>query len=234
MRNCAFDCVYSHDMNRIRLLIFIAGALGVAGAQAQDDWKTCVDQNAAGLSGVVLIARGDVVEFVGAYGFADRSAGRRNIPDTRFNLGSIDKTFTAIAIAQLIQQGRLSLDDTLAKHLPDYPNRAAAERITVDHLVTHRSGIAPFVRADFGDATTVAEMTQRVGAAPQSFEPGARQEYSNGGYVVLGRVVEVVSGQSYSTYVEDHIYRPAGMTNSGFATGRRSPVAAKSRCFTAR
>ncbi len=127
----------------------------------------------------------------------------------------------------MIQQGRLSLDDTLAKFIPDYPNRDAAAKITINQLVTHRSGIAPFVRTDFGDATSVAAMTKVVGSAPQSFDPGARQEYSNGGYVVLGRVVEIVSDQSYTAYVLDHIYRPAGMTNSGFATkGDRDPMLA--------
>ncbi|MCU1382787.1 MAG: beta-lactamase [Acidobacteria bacterium] len=163
-----------------------------------------------------------------AYGLADRASGLRNTPETRFNLGSINKTFTAVAVAQLIQQGRLSLDDPLAKFMPDYPNHDAAAKITIQQLVTHRSGIAPFMRADFGDATSVAAMAMVVGSAPQSFEPGARQEYSNGGYVVLGRVVEIASGQSYATYVLDHIYRPAGMTHSGFATnGDRDPTIAK-------
>ena len=150
-----------------------------------------------------------------AYGLADRSRALPSTPETRFNLGSINKTFTAIAIAQLIQQGRVTLDDALAKYLPDYPNAAAAAKITIRDLVTHRSGVATFMRADFGNLT-VAEMVKRVGAEPQAFAPGERQEYSNGGYVVLGRVVEVVSGEPYSTYVADHIYRPAGMTQSGF------------------
>ncbi len=184
--------------------------------QAQDDWKDWLDIRAAGFSGVALIARGDAVQIVSAHGLADRSAGRRNTTVTRFNLGSINKTFTAIAVAQLIQQGRLSLDDKLSKYCPDYLNQEASARISIHQLVTHRSGIAPFVCADFGDATSVAEITKVVGSQPQSFEPGARQEYSNGGYVVLGRVVEVVSGQSYATYVSDHIYRPAEMTSSGF------------------
>ena len=188
------------------------------------DWKAWLDDRAGGFSGVALIARGDAIQIVSANGLADRSTGRRNTAETRFNLGSINKTFTAIAAAQLIQQGRLSLDDTLAKYIPDYPNREAAAKITIRDLVTHRSGIAPFVRADFGDAATAAEMAKVAGSKPQAFEPGARQEYSNGGYVVLGRIVEVVSGQSYATYVSDHIYRPAGMTSTGFvAKGERDP-----------
>jgi len=196
----------------------------VAGGQARDAWEAWLDTRAGGFSGVAMIARGDAVQIVKAYGLADRSADRRNTVETRFNLGSINKTFTAIAVAQLIQQGRLSLDDTLATCVPDYPNREAAAKITIHHLVTHRSGIAPFVRADFGDATSVAEMTQAVGSQPQSFEPGARQEYGNGGYVVLGRVVEVSSGQDYATYVSGRIYRPAGMTSSGSVRkGERDP-----------
>jgi len=179
------------------------------------EWRTWLDGQAAGFSGVVLIGRQDEIEAEAAYGFADAAQTRRNTPETRFNLGSINKTFTAIGIAQLIQQGRLSLDDTLSKFLADYPNQAAAGRITIRHLLTHRSGVAQFVRADFGDVS-VAAMAQVVGAEPQAFEPGGRQEYSNGGYVLLGRVIEVVSGKPYSTYVSDHIYRAAGMTASGF------------------
>jgi len=186
------------------------------GGQAPDEWEAWLDTRAGGFSGVALIARGDAVQIVKAYGLANRSADRPNAVDTRFNLGSINKTFTAVAVAQLIQEGRLSLDDTLATCVPDYPNRDAAAKITIFHLVTHRSGIAPFVRADFGDATSVVEMTEAVGSQPQSFEPGERQEYGNGGYVVLGRVVEVASGRDYAAYVSDRIYRPAGMTSSGF------------------
>lgn len=175
-------------------------------------WKAWLDGRAGDFSGVVLIARGDTIQVLNAYGVADRGTGRRNAADTRFNLGSINKTFTAIGIARLIQDGRVSLDDSLAKHLPDYPNREAAARITIRDLVTHRSGVAQFMRADFGGAS-LAEMTKIVGSEPMAFEPGARQEYSNGGYVVLGRVIEVVSGTSYATYVSEHIFSPAGMTS---------------------
>ena len=192
-----------------------------AAAEQQDsrssgtDWKAWLESHTSGFSGVVVIGRDDEIEFEAAYGLADASTGRSNTPATRFNLGSINKTFTAVAIARLIQEGRLSLDDTVSKLLPDYPNRAAASRITIRDLITHRSGVAQFMRADFGEAS-VAEMAQMVGAAPQAFEPGARQAYSNGGYVVLGRIIEVASGRSYDDYVADHVYRPAGMTSTGF------------------
>lgn len=192
-----------------------------AGRTQPIEWGRWLDTQSAGFSGVVLIGRGETIVVEAAYGFGDPARSRRNGRETRFNLGSINKTFTAVAVAQLIQQGRLALDDRLAKHLPDYPNQAAAARITVRDLLTHRSGVARFVRADFGDVSA-ATMVKIVGEEPQAFEPGARQEYSNGGYVVLGRVIEVVSGMTYSAYVSDRIYRPAGMRASGFfRTGER-------------
>src|SRR5262245_9319898 len=181
------------------------------------DVKVWLAGRTAAFSGVVLVGRGDAVEALAASGLADRAAGRRNAAATRFNLGSINKTFTAVAVAQLVQHGRVSLDDVLLKHVPDYPNRPAAEKITVRDLLSHRAGVATFMRADFGSAS-VAEMTRVVGSEPQVFEPGARQEYSNGGYILLSRIVETASGRSYADYVAEHIYRRAGMTASGFVT----------------
>lgn len=213
--------------SRISALV-LAIAIGLAHVQAVGpssanndrtgqpaDWRAWLDSQTAGFSGVALIGREDVIDIEVAYGLAEKAQNRRNARETRFNLGSINKTFTAVAIAQLIQEGRLSLDDTLATRLPEYPNQAAAVQITIRDLLTHRSGVAQFMRADFGDVS-VAAMVKIVGAEPQVFEPGARQEYSNGGYVVLGRVIEVVSGATYAAYVSDHVYRPAGMTASGF------------------
>ena len=202
----------------MRMMLAILTVLGTTGSAAQPappPWGSWLADQTASFSGVVLVGRDDTIEVHQAFGVAAASPPRSNRLETRFNLGSINKTFTAVAIAQLIERGRLSLDDTLIKHVPDYPNRDAASRITIRQLLTHRSGIAQFMRADFG-AVDVAEMARRVGREPQVFEPGARQEYSNGGYVVLGRIVEVVSGQSYDAYVAEHIYRPAGMTASGF------------------
>lgn len=200
------------------ILGWLAGAAASelpARAQSSTDWRPWLEPQTTDFSGVALIGRGEAIEVETAYGFADPARTRRNATTTRFNLGSITKTFTAVGIAQLVQQGRLSLDDPLAKHLPDYPDQAAAARITIRQLLSHRSGIAQFMRADFGDVP-VAAMVKIVGAEPQAFEPGSGQQYSNGGYVVLGRVIEVLSGKPYEAYVSDHVYRPAGMTASGF------------------
>ena len=180
-----------------------------------DDWTSWLAREAAGFSGVVLIGRDDAIDVEMAFGLADPATGRRNTTATRFNLGSINKTFTAIGIAQLVAQGRLKLDDTLITYLPDYPNKDAASRISIRQLLTHRGGVAQFMRADFGDVSVEA-MTKIVGDEPLAFEPGTRQLYSNGGYVLLGRVIEVVSGETYSAYVNEHVYKPAGMIASGF------------------
>jgi CubicO group peptidase (beta-lactamase class C family) len=190
-------------------------ALTLAGAQVRrTEWNEWLTGQATGFNGVALIGLDDVIETEMAFGPADPASGRLNVRDTRFNLGSINKTFTAVGIAQLIEEGRLGLHDALVKHLPDYPDKAAAGRITIRQLLTHRSGVAQFMRADFGDVD-VAAMTKIVGNEPLAFEPGTRQIYSNGGYVVLGRVIEVVSGKSYAQYVNERIYTRAGMTASG-------------------
>src|SRR5688572_17568028 len=214
--------------NRRRTILLAAAVsaciVAAAGAQPPNAWRTWIGQRTAQYSGTVLVARGDAVEFSGAYGLADRAANTPNTVETRFNLGSINKTFTAIAVAQLIERRRLSLEDTIATHIPDYPNNAAAAKITVSQLISHRSGVATFMRPDFG-AATMAEMVRAVGQEPQVFEPGERQAYSNGGYIVLGRIVEVASGQRYDAYVAEHVYRPAGMTNSGFLDAAGPTVA---------
>ncbi|HEV2801235.1 MAG TPA: serine hydrolase domain-containing protein [Pyrinomonadaceae bacterium] len=170
-------------------------------------------------SGVVLVARGERVVLQEAYGMAEKSFGVPNRVDTKFNLGSMNKMFTSVAIAQLVERGKLSFQDTLAKVLPEYPNRQAAEKITVHHLLTHTSGLGDFFdnpqfRPHRERYVKPADYFPLFAAETLRFEPGARFGYSNAGFVVLGAIVERVSGQSYFDYVREHIYRPAGMTDS--------------------
>jgi CubicO group peptidase (beta-lactamase class C family) len=168
-------------------------------------------------SGVVLVAKGETPVFRKAYGLASKEFGLPNREDTRFNLGSLNKFITRIAIEQLAAAGKLSYDDTVEKFLPDYPNKEAAAKVTVRHLVDMTSGIGDF----FGEAYTATPKNRirnledylpLFASAPLEFEPGAGNRYSNGGYVVLGLIVAKASGQSYFDYVRDHIYAPAGMT----------------------
>ena len=186
----------------------------IAGAAA------IVDQAMAnGFSGVVLIAKDGRPVLERAAGLASRSLEVRNRIDTKFNLGSINKTFTKLAIAQLLEAGKLSLDDRLGKLLPDFPNADAVSKVTVAHLVEMRSGLSDFFGREF-DATPkdrirkLSDYLPFFASKPLAFEPGTANAYSNGGYVTLGLIIEKVSGQDYHDYVRDHIFKPAGMMDT--------------------
>jgi CubicO group peptidase (beta-lactamase class C family) len=170
-------------------------------------------------SGTVLVAKKESPLFHKAYGLASKEYNVPNRVDTKFNLGSINKIFTQIAIGQLAEQGKLSFDDKLGKHLPDYPNHEAAEKVTIRQLLDMKSGIGDFFGPEF-EATpknrlrTVKEFLPLFANKALQFEPGTNQQYSNGGYIVLGAIVEKVSGQDYYDYVREHIFKLADMQNT--------------------
>ena len=176
--------------------------------------------DADAFSGVVLVAAKGNPFFTRAGGYADRERKLPNRLDTKFNLASMNKMFTAVAITQLAQQGKLKLTDTVGKLLPDYPNRQVATKVTVHHLLTHTSGLRSYwnarYRATKDSLRRLSDFLPLFASDKLSFEPGARFQYSNNGYIVLGLIIEKVSGQSYDDYVRDHIYRPAGMVNTAF------------------
>jgi CubicO group peptidase (beta-lactamase class C family) len=169
-------------------------------------------------SGVVLLARNNAAFLEKAYGLANREFRVPVNNDTKFNLGSINKIFTKTAIAQLAAAGKLSLTDTIRKHLPRY-GAPYAGRVTIQQLLDFSSGMGDFFGAKF-EATpkdrvrTLADYLPFFENDPLKFEPGARHEYSNAGYIVLGLIVEAVSGQDYYAYVREHIFRPAGMADT--------------------
>jgi CubicO group peptidase (beta-lactamase class C family) len=174
---------------------------------------------AGGFAGVVLLARRGAPVFERAYGMAVRAANRPNTIETAFNIGSINKVFTSIAIRQLAAQGKLDLDSTLATSWPDYPNPDVARRVTIRQLLQHRSGIGGNIfTAPAGgkrsDVRTLQDYLLLFVNEPLAFEPGSRMQYSNAGYVVLGLLVERLSGENYYDYVRQHIYEPAGMSRT--------------------
>lgn len=170
-------------------------------------------------SGAVLLAKNGKPIFQKGYGFASKEFNVPNRIDTKFNLGSINKIFTRIAIGQLVEKGKLSFDDTIIKHLPDYPNRQAAEKVTIQHLLRMSSGIGDFFGDKF-DAMAKDRLRKNTdflplfAAEPLAFEPGTKRQYSNGGYIVLGAIIEKVSGQDYYDYVRENIFKRAGMENT--------------------
>lgn len=172
-------------------------------------------------SGAVLLAKDGVPVFKAVYGSANKDFNVPNRLDTKFNLGSMNKMFTAVAIAQLVERGKLSFDDPLAKFVPDFPNKEGAEKIKIKHLLSHTAGLGPYFSRKWQESSremyrTVDEMMKRVAEDEKQlrFEPGSKWQYSNTGMLVLGKVIEVASGQSYFDYVREHIYKPAGMTNT--------------------
>ena len=169
-------------------------------------------------SGAVLLARDNTPFSEKVYGLANREF---NVPvniETRFNLGSINKIFTKTAIAQLAAAGKLSLSDTIRKHLPRY-SAPYADRVTILQLLNFTSGMGDIFGAKW-DATpketlrSLADYLPLFENDPLKFEPGANHAYSNAGYVVLGLIIEAVSGQDYYGYVRENIFRPAGMADS--------------------
>ncbi|MFY2763096.1 serine hydrolase domain-containing protein [Arenimonas sp. MALMAid1274] len=169
-------------------------------------------------TGTVLVGRGDDTLYAGAFGLADRRSGRPNTLDTPFNLGSINKMFTGIAIAQLQAAGKLDWTDTVGRHLPDFPNAQIRDRVTLHQLLTHTSGVGSYWNQAHTDRRheldSQQEFLETFVDQPLLFEPGQGMEYSNGGPVILGLVIEAISGKNYYDYVRDAIYRPAGMTHA--------------------
>ena len=170
-------------------------------------------------SGVVLVNKGARTIFHRAYGMAEKGFKVPNRPDTKFNLASMNKMFTSLAVAQLVAAGKFSFADKLLTVLPDYPNKHAAEKITIHHLLTHTSGLGDF----FGNPEfrphreryrNPADYFPLFAKDPLRFEPGARFSYSNAGFIVLGAIVERHSGENYFDYVRKHIFLPAGMNDT--------------------
>lgn len=169
-------------------------------------------------SGTVLIARDGRPLFKKAYGQACKRYNVPNWIDTKFNLGSMNKMFTGVAIGQLAEQGKLSFADPIIKYLPDYPNKEVAEKVTIHQLLTHTSGMDSYWeelwKADWWEIRSVQQLADLFVDKPLLFEPSERFHYSNSGPVVLGLIIERLTGQSYYDYIRENIYKPAGMENT--------------------
>lgn len=170
-------------------------------------------------SGSVLVMKRGQVAFRQAYGQADRAAKIPNRPDTLFDIGSINKQFTSVVILRLAQEGKLKLDDTVGKYLKGFPPEIAG-KVTIRQLLQHKSGMGDYLREPrFNENPkrfrTVSDYLELVRSTPLLFVPGTSQRYSNSGFVVLGGIIEAVTGRSYYDVVQDFVYDPAGMKASG-------------------
>ncbi len=184
--------------------------------------------NGGVFSGIVMVNHNGKAVVAESVGYASRDPDIPNTVDTRFELASVSKMFTAVAIAQLVERGKLSYGDTIAKLLPDYPNQAAARRLTVHHLLTHTSGISEYLfkdayRAERSRVRSPKDYWPFFANDSLEFAPGSQWSYSTSNYVLLGAIIERASGQSFYEYRKRHIFDVAGMTSTdGDGTG---PVA---------
>ena len=168
-------------------------------------------------TGVVLVAHKGRILFRHAYGMANYELRVANSPSTRFHIASVSKPFTAIAILQFEEQGRLSISDPVARFLPDFPN---GDKIKLEHLLTHSSGIPnvndlPDYDAFARNPHTVEQLVAKFAGLPLDFEPGSDYHYSNSNYNLLALILEKVGGENYGEYVRKHILDPACMEHSG-------------------
>jgi CubicO group peptidase (beta-lactamase class C family) len=207
----------------VRLVALIVATAALAPpAQTQTPALQRIDTGLSRLAatgsftGVVLVAQRGHVTFQHAYGLANRATGRPNDLETRFNLASVGKSFTAVAVARLVQEHKLRFDDKIGTYLPELPARL--RRITVAQLLDHTSGLGDFFGNSLYDAlrptlTSLGSYLPLIGNAPLS-APG-RFTYSNSGYLLLGLVVQRVSHRSYYAFLRREIFDRAGMTRSG-------------------
>lgn len=177
-----------------------------------------------GYSGSVLVARNGKVVLQKGYGLADRERGIRNTSATLFNVASVAKVFTAAAILQLEEKGKLSTGDYISKHLGAFPKEKS--EATIHHLLTHTSGLV--VKGASLDYRSREAFIQSVKDTPMASKPGEKYQYLNAGYSLLAAIVEEASGLTFEEYLRKYIFTPAGMTSTGFVWDSRfanAPVA---------
>jgi CubicO group peptidase (beta-lactamase class C family) len=172
-------------------------------------------------SGAVLLAKNGQVLFQKAYGFANRDARKPNRLNTQFRFGSMGKLFTMVAIMQLAQDGKIDPSSPIGRYLPGYPNQDVATKVTVSNLLTHTGGTGDIFGPDFeAHKTSLRDHKDYValyGRRSLKFAPGSRSAYSNYGFILLGRIVEEVSGLTYDQYLQRNIFATAGMSSTGNA-----------------
>ncbi len=221
-------------MNSIKQTLFLYFLLFInhAFAQQQDDrqltsyFDTILSEqfktNETGAA--ALVARNGRIIYKKAFGMADLELNVPMQADHVFRIGSITKQFTAVAILQLMEQGKLNLEDEITRFIPDYP--VQGNKITIEHLLTHTSGIANYSgmtdtsKAESKDVTPV-EMIDFFKNLPMRFAPGTKWEYSNSNYFLLGYIIERVTGKSYAEYLEENFFKPLDMNHSLYADDTR-------------
>jgi D-alanyl-D-alanine carboxypeptidase len=207
-------------MRRSLALFFIAALCAAQDLGGRADRYVDYWFKAGKFMGSVLVARNGETVFRKSYGWANAEWEVPNVPEAKYRLGSITKQFTAVAILQLVEQGKLKLDDPINKYLPNPP--ASWEAVTIEHLLTHTSGIPSytglpgFFEKRISAPLTPIEIADLSRDLPLEFKPGEKFAYNNTGYVLLGYIVNKVTGVPYIDYLRAHVLDPAGMKDTGY------------------
>lgn len=172
-------------------------------------------------SGVVAVAERGHVRFARPYGTADRAFAVPNRLATRFNIGSLGKLFTTAVITRFARDGTLRYGDTIGAHLPAYPNADAAANVTIRHLLDMTSGIGDifgprYMTVNHGDLDNVDAYLKLFADEPLAFRPGTQERYSNGGFIVLGAIIEAIAKAPFYDVVERMVFRPTGMRSAAY------------------
>ncbi|MGH6870105.1 MAG: serine hydrolase domain-containing protein [Rhizomicrobium sp.] len=193
----------------------LSQAQALAGLTAKIDGLVAQDK----FMGVMLIEDHGKILLDKAWGYGDRAAKTPLKLTDKFRLGSMNKMFTAVATLQLVGQGKLALDGTVGRYLPGYPNKEIADKTTIRMLLTHTGGTGDIFGPEFDkhrlELKSLADYVKLYGSRAPEFPPGTKSDYSNFGFILLGAIIQKVSGQDYYDYVHDHIFVPAGMTDTG-------------------
>nr|WP_199000607.1 serine hydrolase domain-containing protein [Flavobacterium sp. ASV13] len=205
--------------SKFTLIVLLVFAFGYSQKELKSKLEQYMDAQFTinDFSGTVLISKNDSILLKKAYGFADYEWKVKNTIDSKFSLASVSKQFTAVAILQLAENGKLSLDDSLNKYFSDFPK---GEKISLKMMLSHNAGLQMdfdelyLTKTDLDKDSVYAYIAKK----PLLFEPGTNTAYSNIGYYLLGRIIEKVSGQTYSAYLKEHLFDKAKMYNSGVTT----------------
>ncbi|MFL6762647.1 MAG: serine hydrolase domain-containing protein [Sphingomicrobium sp.] len=203
----------ARDPAKVKVEAWPKNKLTLPQIAAEIDKRARILASEDSFAGAVLVAKGNRIVLKRAYGLADQEWRIPNRTDTAFHIASIGKMFTAAAIVKLAAEGKLSVDDTLAKWVPEYPHPEAAQ-ITLKQLLTHSAGIGDWDGRTDRREKSGAEAAQTMTAALQ-FKPGAHFSYSNAGYVLLQAVIEKATGKTFAEALDELVFKPSGMTRTG-------------------
>jgi CubicO group peptidase (beta-lactamase class C family) len=209
----------------LAVTLILSPALTAQSLEQKIDQYCRAAQEVNRFHGAVLVARDGKVLLEKGYGWASAQFDVPNSAETKFLIGSITKSFTAVAILQLEERGMLTVNDPISKYITELPAEIG-DKVTIHHLLSHTSGVHSYtdivaVMARRTMPMTVEEIVGTFKDLPLDFEPGTNWSYSNSGYFLLGLIIERTSGQSYEDYLHEHLLTPAGMTSTGYAHNRK-------------